>query len=54
MGKYRSGEHAVIWHCPHCGAYNLHPLDWEEFYCINCHYCYFALADNETEKRKDD
>jgi len=51
--KYRVVELAVIWFCPYCGAYNLHPLDEEEFICINCEHTYGAYATGKLEKRKN-
>ena len=41
----------VIWCCPVCGAYNLNPLNWEEFECINCEAIIYALAANRVEKK---
>ena len=33
-------EPAVIWMCRQCGVYNLHPIDWCDFECINCKLVY--------------
>ena len=52
--KYRYLDSAVLWYCRQCGAYNLHPLDWEEFDCINCEYIYYALAHAETLRKKEE
>jgi len=40
----------VIWICRACGAYNLDPIDWEHFDCINCGTRYYAQAMSEIEK----
>lgn len=44
MNRTKYIEEAVLWICPQCGAYNLHPVGWEEFECINCMMIYHALA----------
>lgn len=35
---------AIIWRCASCNAYNLHPLEWEDFNCINCEAVFYAQA----------
>jgi len=50
--KYEYLEAAVLWYCHQCGAYNLHPLDWEEFECIKCEYTLNALAHAETIRKE--
>lgn len=50
--KYEYFDEAVLWQCPQCKAYNLHPLDWEVFECIRCRYVYYALASARIRKKE--
>ena len=42
--KGKAYEPSVLWRCRMCGAYNLHPIEWDEFDCILCgiiyHVCF--------------
>lgn len=50
--KYKYLEYGIVWTRRQCGAHNLHPLDGEEFDCINCKYVLMAAAHPEVIKRE--
>lgn len=45
-------EPAVLWTCRTCGAYNLHPVEWDEFDCISCGVIYIINFGEENGKNK--
>lgn len=49
--KNKVYEPSVLWMCPFCGAFNLHPIGFGEFKCLQCGVIYQIFFDKKKDSK---